>query len=227
MKNSAQPTALDVLAGIPEFAKLADATLEALAQVAVQQRFEADQIVFLEGEPSEGLYLVQEGWLKAVRLSPAGREQVLCFLGAGEVVNLTSVLAGSPNPVTLIALEPTILWLIPHTALNRLLDAYPDLARAIIHHLAARVHHLVALAEDLSLRPVEARIARFLLEEAQEGVFQRPRWATQAELAARLGTVPDVLNRALRNMVEQGLIQVERRVIRIMDEEQLSAKIEE
>lgn len=97
----------------------------------------------------------------------------------------------------------------------------PTLARVIIQNLAERVLHLLRLVEDLSLRSVEARLARLLLTQAMADLVQRRRWTTQAELAAQLGTVPDVLNRALRNLVEAGLIQVERHQIRILDRQGL------
>jgi CRP/FNR family transcriptional regulator len=93
----------------------------------------------------------------------------------------------------------------------------------VIQALAERVQHLMAQVEDLSLRPVDARLARFLLEAAQEGSVTRRRWETQAELAARLGTVPNVLNRALRQLEEAGLIRVDRRSIQILDEDELAS----
>jgi len=71
--------------------------------------------------------------------------------------------------------------------------------------------------EDLSLHTVEARLARLLLEQAGQGTVQRRRWATQTEMAARLGTVPDVLSRALRKLAADGLIRVARHQIEILD----------
>ena len=86
---------------------------------------------------------------------------------------------------------------------------------------AGRVVHLVRLVEDLSLRSVEARLARLLLEQAEGETIPRQRWATQAEMAARLGTVPDVVNRTLRKLAETGIIKVERHQIQIMDKDGL------
>jgi CRP/FNR family transcriptional regulator len=87
------------------------------------------------------------------------------------------------------------------------------------------VLNLLALVEDLSLRTVEERLVRMLLEQADEGILHRRRWATQTEMAARLGTVPDVLNRALRSLAEEGLIQVKRHQIQILDRQGLEAKV--
>ena len=79
--------------------------------------------------------------------------------------------------------------------------------------------HLLDLVEDLSLRTIEARLARTLLERATAGTLHRHRWATQTEMAARLGTVPDVLSRALRKLADEGLVQVSRHQIQILDRE--------
>jgi CRP-like cAMP-binding protein len=178
----------------------------------------------LEGDPCAGLYVVQEGWLKSVKVSPAGREQVVRFIGPGETFNEVGLLADTPNQVTVIALEAATVWLIRRDALVRLLEADRRLARAITQNLANRVLHLMSLIEDLSLRTVESRLARLLLEEAIKATLHRRQWATQAEMAARLGTVPDVLNRALRKLADEGLIRVERHQIQILNRTALEAR---
>ncbi|MCC6383358.1 MAG: winged helix-turn-helix domain-containing protein, partial [Dehalococcoidia bacterium] len=87
-----------------------------------------------------------------------------------------------------------------------------------------RIATLVQMVADLSLHSVEARLARRLLENVEGDIVYRRRWSTQAEMAAHLGTVPDVLNRALRSLAEAGLIQVERQQITILDRAGLTAK---
>ena len=82
--------------------------------------------------------------------------------------------------------------------------------------------HLVRLVEDLSLCSVEARLARLILQKAQGDALRRQPWATQAEMAARLGTVPDMVNRSLRKLAEAGVIRVERHQIQILDKEGLA-----
>jgi DNA-binding transcriptional regulator LsrR (DeoR family) len=77
--------------------------------------------------------------------------------------------------------------------------------------------------ENLSLYSVEARLARLLLDEAEKGVYQRPSWKTQSEIAAQLGTVLDVVNRNLQNLQKQGIIEINRTEIRILDKTKLEA----
>lgn len=209
------------LAAVPYFAALDAAALDLAARAVVRRVYDPGEVVFLEGEPCAGLYVVESGWLKSVKVSPGGREQVIRFVGPGEVFNEVAILVGSPNLVTIIALEASVVWVLPRQRILELLDAHPQMARVVAQQMAERAMYLVHLVEDLSLRTVEARLAHVLLEQAQGDEVRRQRWSTQAEMAARLGTVPDVLNRALRNLVEAELIEVERQQIRILDREGL------
>jgi len=213
-----------ILAGVLDFAGLDEPALNALAQVAIRRAYGEGQMVFLEGDPGVGLHIVEEGWLKVVKMSPDGREQVIHFLGPGETFNAMSVFTEMSNQATVVAMEPSVTWLIRREEMLHLLDTHPSLARAMIQNLAKRVQHLVMLVEDLSLRTVEARLARMLISSGGDGAVPRRRWATQSEMAARLGTVPDVISRSLRKLAAEGLIQVSRHQIQILDVKGLKQK---
>jgi len=216
--------AFKTLSKVPYFSEIAESDLMVIAKAAVQKNFDPEQAVFLEGDPSPGLYVVEKGWFKIVKISPNGREQVINFIGPGEAFNALSLFADIPNPASAIALESSTAWLVRQEIMLQMLDAYPKLAKAVIRILAGRVQHLVSLVEDLSLRSVEARLARLLLEQANGETVHRQQWATQSELAARLGTVTDVLSRALRKLAEEGIIQVSRHQIQILDLAELEAR---
>ena len=207
---------------MPLFAGLEESSLRELAKTSRWHEYETGEVVVLEGDAQPGLYYLQYGWLKVMKTSAAGREQILRFLEPGDTFNEIGVFANQTNPATAIALELAGTWLIPRTALLRLLQENPDFAQHIITKMAERMLYLVSLVTDLSLRPVTGRLARLLLEDAVDDVLERPRWYTQAELAARLGTVPDVIQRALRNLESDGLIIVEKHQIRILDRRALS-----
>jgi len=210
------------LSEISFFSELEEPTRKELAQLSRWREYDAGEVVVLEGDAHPGLYYLQYGWLKVVKTSPTGREQILRFLEPGDTFNEIGVFANQPNPATAIALEPAGVWLIPRTALLRLLQEKPDFTQHIIAKMAERMLYLVSLVTGLSLRPVTSRLARLLLEDAVNGVLERPRWYTQVELAARLGTVPDVIQRALRGLENEGLIAVDRHQIRIIDRQALA-----
>jgi len=214
---------VNIFTALPYFKNLDEDTFRAVTSFTIKHTFEPGQIILLEGEPARGLYIVQNGWLKVSKISQDGREQTLQFLGSGEVFNAIGVFTGASNPATVTALETSSIWIIPSGKMLSILDDHPALARTIIKDLAERVLHLITLVEDLSLRKVEGRFARLLLEEAQGNVIQRKKWATQTEMAARLGTVPDVISRTQRKMTELGILQVGRGEITILDREKLLA----
>lgn len=215
---------LPVFKKIPWLAALDESALHRLAAVTTLRRFDNGEMIFMEGDQPPFLFVVQRGWLKAVKLSAEGREQILDFVGPGQAINLAPLFAEQPSPATLIALEESDLWAIEQAALLELLGQYPAMARGVIRLLASRLIYTLSLVEDLSLRSVMGRLARLLVMQAQYGgelTLSRQRWATQSEIAARLGTVPDVAQRALRSLAQEGLIEVTRQKIIILNLEGL------
>ena len=219
---------IPLLSSVAYFQGIGEQPLQEIVRAAHRSQYDAGQLVLLEGEQAAGLYLVQSGCLKVSKIALDGREQILQFLEAGEVFNAVGVFTGQPNAASVTALEPSQVWLIRRETMKKLLVTQPELATRVIEDLAGRVTHLISLVEDLSLRSVEARLARLLLENAVKGRIQRQRWATQVEIASRLGTVPDVVSRTLRKLAERDLIEISRKEIRVIDREglELTAQIE-
>ncbi|RPI89051.1 MAG: Crp/Fnr family transcriptional regulator [Chloroflexi bacterium] len=199
-------------------------SLALLAKSATWKVFPADAVVFWEGDLETNLYYLQYGSLKALKASPDGREQVLRFISAGEIFNEIGVLEKRPNPATAVALEESGIWLIPRQALEEIVWAHPQTALQIIENMADKIIGLVTLASDLSLKTVEARFAKLLLEQTDGDVIERRRWTNQTELAAHLGTVPDVLSRVVRELTKAGLIEMDRQQIRILDRKGLAER---
>ena len=195
-----------------------------MADNATWKIFPPNAAVFWEGETESNLYFLQYGSLKVLKTSPDGREQVLRFVGAGEIFNEIGVLAKRANPATAIALEESGIWLIPRHALDQIVTEHPQVALQIIENMADKIIELVMLAADLSLKTVEARFAKLLLDSAEGDTIERRRWTNQTELAARLGTVPDVLSCVIRELTKAGLIEMDRQSIRILDRPALSAR---
>jgi CRP/FNR family transcriptional regulator len=180
------------------------------------------EILFHEGESSHNLYFVISGWLKAEKISIEGRQQVLRFIGPGEMINELAVFSNNENEVSIIAMEKSNLFSLPQEAIEDLLIQYPELARQTIRNLSARIQHLLKQVENLSLYSVEVRLARLLLDESQNNIFQRHSWRTQSEIASQLGTVLDVVNRHLTNLEQLGIIVVYRDQIIISNPEELN-----
>lgn len=200
------------------------ATLVQVARSTIQRAYAPGAVIFLEGDAAPALYYVDAGWVKIVKMSPDGREQILYFWGPGELFGGIGVFVNQPAPATAIALESTELWMVPRDVIRQMVMANPAMLLPVVEFMANRISELIELVADLSLHTVTARLARLLLEQAEGDVVHRRRWATQSEIAARLGTVPDVLSRALRTLVEEKLIELARQQIRILDRPGLTAK---
>ncbi len=214
------------LSRLAHFESLPDEVKESLEKIAVRRTFSADQVIYLEGEAADFVYLLETGWVRAIRLSRKGREQAMLVLRAVDLFGDIALFTTGFYPGTVIALEECLVWALPSSGLLEILDRYPHLSQAFARHLAFRILHHLQLVEDLSLHSVEARLARTLARyaEEREGQWVVPRrpWATYDAMAIRLGTVRDVLSRALKNLEGKGFLRVEKQQIVLLQKEELA-----
>ncbi len=211
------PPSLEFLLSSPYFSALPTKDLERIRKGAVDFSFSQGEILFLEGESCRGLYLVKSGRIRIFKSSPEGREQVLLIAKAGDTFNDVPVFDGGPNPASAAALEASVVYLIPKGVLLSLIADCPP-ALAILKLFAARLRHLTSVVEDLSFRSVVSRMARLLLELAvvDGGTIPVPR-LTQDEMAARVGSVRDVIGRALKALEGAGAIRMEGHRVYVID----------
>jgi CRP/FNR family transcriptional regulator len=210
------------------FGGLPDQIQQALAASASRRHFNAGQVIYVEGEPAESVYVLEAGWVKATRMTREGREQAMMFLRPVEIFGDIAVFTGTTYPGTVVALEDVDVWMIPAKTILDLIPRHPELAMAVIRHLGGRVLHYISLVEDLSLRSVETRLANTLLRNAEilngQLIVPRREWTTFDEMAIRLGTVRDVLSRALKTLEGEGLLKVEKQAIILLDPKRLEER---
>jgi CRP/FNR family transcriptional regulator len=210
-----------LLKRVPYFQQLDDTALADVAQEVSVRHYGAGEIIFLEGEPGAGLHLVAEGLAKVYRVSEEGREQILATLGPGDSCNEVPVVDGGPNPANLAAVDDSIMWIISEASLAHLRARYPALNDIIIKNLAMRCRQLVQRVYNLSFLPVTGRLAAFLLQQSgPDNALSRRRW-TQDEIAAHLGTVREMVGRALRELQQADLITIDRHRLEIVDKQGL------
>ncbi len=208
------------LAAIDYFSVLAPADLDAIAQLAQSRTFEADEVIFLEGDRAVGLWIIADGSVKITKFSAEGGEYILHLLGPGNTFNDIAALDGGPTPANAIAMTLVAAWEIPSEVLAQALERHPRMARASIGMLAGRVRLLSQKLEDLTLYPVMTRLARFLLEQAENPALAGP-GITRAAIAAHLATTPETISRVLSKMQAAGAIRFDRHRILITNPDQL------
>lgn len=189
-----------------------------LARIAVPLRRQAGAMIQLEGDAAEAMYVVAAGRVKIARHGAGGREQVLHVIERGGHFNAVPMFDGGPCPASAEALTDVELLAMPRAALRPAVEAHPALALALLGEFAGRLRHLVNLVDDLALHTVHGRLAGLLLaqaEAAQRGAAASP--LTQAEMAAQIGTVREMVGRALKAFESMGLIALDRGSIAILD----------
>lgn len=208
------------LAQHPYFREVSSGVVEALAAAALRRDFEPGEMIFIEGERSAGLWIVERGRVKIFKLSIEGREHILHLLGPGDSFNDVSAFDGGPTPANAGALSAVSAWLIPSQHLRAAVERNTQLALAVIGGMSQRLRAVVQQVEDLALYSVQTRLSRFLLSRAGDPALQGP-GITRAAIAAHLATTPETVSRALRALEEAGAIRFDRHRIVIVDEELL------
>jgi CRP/FNR family transcriptional regulator len=206
------------------FRDLPDEIINAVEKSSQVKRYSKDTPISWAGMECTAVYFILDGRVDISRLSMQGREQVLERLGQGEAFNLVPIFQGKPlNPADAKTVGPARLLVIGREDFLRLLDRYPALMSALTAYLSKRLLSIVDLAERLALFPVRQRLAAFLINQADAvGEDAAQHW-TQDDIARRLGTVRDVVGRALRKFEQEGLIRFRRERIQLLDREKLQS----
>jgi len=227
-------TSLDAIATlrrVPFFAVLGDDELRRLAGHCVVRHMSKDELLFAEGDPCEGMYVVQSGVIKMFKMAETGREQVLVIERAGSTVGELPVFDGGNLPASAAAMEDSSLLFLPKREFLSLCRQNSEVAFAVIRSLAWRFRYLTSLVEELSLKEVSHRLARFLRDRALSlGVRTRrgvefPLEETNQQIAAEIGTVRDLVSRNLRRLVDRKIIKMERRKVIVLNMADLEEQI--
>ena len=218
IQKISQDEKLKALGANPYFKELREASLRELASSMSLRKFERGETVFWEADPCLGLYIIHSGSVKLFRVSPSGRQHIIRILEAGETCNEVPVFDGGPNPVNVDALELTTVWVVETAAVQALMQKDPEFMQKVIENLAHMLRHLVKMASEMAFFQVTHRLARLITEMPEtELAGESGLRLTQDQLAARLGTVREVVARSLKELEKSGAIRLENRRIHIDD----------
>lgn len=188
------------------------ATLRVVAAAMRESRYDAGQLIFSRGDPGNAIHVVAEGRVRISVLTPEGRELSFAHALAGDVFGEIAVIDRATRSADATALTPVVVWSLSSAATDRLLDAHPPLARAFMQLLCARLRDVSDHLEHVALLPIEARVARFLLDRLPTAseAGGRPRMSlgmSQTELALLLGASRPKVNTALAAFEAAGAIR--------------------
>lgn len=203
---------------------LSDEDKYTLARAAMHVEFEKDDILFAQDTPAEGFYILTKGRVKVFRIGPEGREQLLHLFGRGEMLGEVPVFQGRNYPATAQAQSTTQAVYIPGSAFLDFAENNPQVLIEMLAVLSHRLRRFVELVDDLSLKEVSARLAKYLLDHSiRSGSDTFTLDIPKTTLASRLGTIPETLSRTLKKMQDRGLIAVSDKQITLLDTQTLLA----
>ena len=210
---------LNIISRVPSFRGLPEDQLEKLTDIAVERQYDKGEIIFLDGEEGSGFFVVLDGLVKIFKVSAEGKEQIFHIFGPGEPFGQVAVYAGLSYPASARAILKSRVLFFPRTAFFDLITHIPSLAMNMLAVLSRRLREFTSQVENLSLKEVPGRLAAYLLflsdEEGKEDTVNLS--ISKAHLASLLGTIPETLSRVFARMRELNLIEMDGRIIRLLD----------
>ncbi len=204
------------------FSRLGDPAAAQVAAIARVKKLARQEVLFREGQPVEGMFFVLSGRMKIYKLGRDGKAHILHFIAPGQGFAEAAVFMEG-YPAYAEAMEKSEVLCLPKREFLHLLETAPAVSLAMIVAMSQHLKRFADQIEDLSLKDVPARLARWLLAVAEEK--KRDFWdleITKTELAWQLGTVSETLSRTLRKFKEAGWIQVRGRFMKILDRDALT-----
>jgi CRP/FNR family cyclic AMP-dependent transcriptional regulator len=202
-------------AGVPLFAGLSRENLEAVAELAVPRRFPRGTAIFRQGDGADGLYLIESGRVKVFLTQEDGEEVIVGLLGPGEYFGEMALIDAEPRSTGVQTLSAVQLQVIAKPDFRHLLNRSNELAQSLLQGMSERLRNANRMIESLATMDVYGRVARTLLQYAQEDgerlVVSEP--LTQQDLAHMVGASREMVNRVLQDLAGQGLIIREGRTI--------------
>lgn len=193
--------------------------LSALSRITAIKRYPKDVLIFSEGDPALGFYIVVEGKVKIYKLSVQGKEYIMHIADRpGETIAEVTVFSGEDYPAFAQAVTNCALLFILKSGFLAILKEYPEIGMRMLGALAARQRKFADIIEDLSLRDVLSRLSRYILnlsEKRQSNIFELD--MQKSELALKLATAPETLSRNLKKLKAKKIISLNGKTITLLD----------
>lgn len=206
---------------VPIFNNLSDKEMMEVASITFGKNYKKGEMVYINGEKKDKLYVIHRGKVKITRFTSAGKEQVIRILGPGEFMGELDLFGNTNTTDNAEALEDVDMCIINGNDLKKLLIKYPHINFKIMEELSNRLERAENLIENISLNSVEKRLAKTLLNmKDDKGNINLN--MSKRDLASIMGMSQETLSRKLKAFVELGIIkQIGHRKIIILNEDAL------
>jgi CRP-like cAMP-binding protein len=204
---------------IPYFADAVHSDIVQIEEAAHHHTYQAGATIFNEGEACAGFQVVVDGLVRIFRMNPEGRLHTLSLLRPLSTFNEVAAVDGGPNPFNAVAVTSVETIAISHDRLMKLLATQPALLSTYVQALAHLNREYIERLEDMTFRSIPSRLAKLFLYEATyaDQIAETPTHLTQEEIAAILGTTREVVGRALRGLLNAGLLEKRGRYVYVVN----------
>ncbi len=217
---------VDLIRQVPLFSTLTDDEFSKLSHIFVARAYSKNQIIFLEEETGNYMYLVLSGKVKVTKAGAGGKETILAIHRSGDFFGEMSLLDGKTSPATVSAMEDSKIISVSGTDFHKYLLHNEKVLLQIINVLCARLRQ-VWQTQSLSSGTADARIRMGIHQLAKRHGIRDARGTiidlkiTHQELAEMVGTSRETVTRTLARLKEQGIIEIEQRRMTLLDAEAL------
>lgn len=208
---------------VPLFETLSDDEFNSLEHVFVVRSYRKNQVIFLEEDTGNYMYVVLGGKVKVTKSSPGGKETILAIHRPGDFFGEMALLDGKTSPATVSAMEDCRIISISSTDFHHMLMRNEKVVQQIIKVLCARLRQVWSQIQSLSYSNADSRIRLGLLQLARRHGVQDSRGIiidlkiTHQELAEMVGTSRETVTRTLAQLQKQGIIVVDHRRIIVLN----------
>ncbi len=217
----------ELLKRCPLFAGLKEEDLRRIRSIASVRQVRKGEILFGEREEAKGFYVILSGKVKLYKISQEGKEQILHVVTAPDAFAEAALFSEGSYPAFAEALADSQLLFFPRRNFIRLIEESPQLSINMIVSLSHFLRKFASLIEELSLKEVSSRVAKYLIDlslrSSKEG--KNPREVeldlNKSQLASKLGTISETLSRTLAKMKGKEIIDVKKNRIVILKRELL------
>ena len=196
-RGDALPKILKFLGSVSLFSKMSESSLVALAGQCRFQQIDKGEIIFLQSDPSDAVYVVDTGNISIVLQNADGREMVINHMRNGDVFGELGILTKKPRSTSAVALSSGELLVIPKQAFLKVLDEEPQLSRTLLEITASRLQVSGKRESALAFLDAQARLASLLLELEEQEQDKGYVTISQDELAHRTGLIRQTVAKAL------------------------------
>ena len=219
MSTNKPPDFVALLRLNPLFAGLDGEAIARIAALCTRRQLAAGEVLFVKGDEGDALYGIRRGQIRIATGTEAGKRLTLNVLGPGDLLGEIALLDGHPRTADAIAAEPTELFMVRRQDFLRLLEREPRIAVHLIELLCERVRWISDRMEETALMPLEVRLARRIGALAAD--FGTDLHISQEELGILLGVTRESVNRQLQQWRREGIIELGRGRIRLLEPERL------